>query len=102
MKKPLHRRIFLRGLGGACVAAPFLGSLGGRGLRAQAPAAPRRLIVMFTHYGCLTNRFFPAKSHGELSAEDLAPTSLSALTPYLDKLLLPAPAVLRCSCGSAT
>ncbi|HEY3501140.1 MAG TPA: DUF1552 domain-containing protein [Polyangiaceae bacterium] len=85
----INRRIFLRGLGGACVAAPFLGSLGGRALRAQAPEAPKRLIVMFTHYGCITTRFFPRKSHGELSADDLAPTTLRPLAPYVDKLLLP-------------
>jgi hypothetical protein len=85
----LHRRIFLRGLGGACVAAPFLSSLGGRDVRAQATPAPRRLVVMFTHYGCITTRWFPVKSHGALTAADLEPTSLKPLIPYLDKLLMP-------------
>jgi hypothetical protein len=85
----LNRRIFLRGLGGACVAAPFLGSLAGRAARAQAPAAPRRLIVLFTHYGCITTRFFPKKSHGPLTAADLEPTTLKPLAPYVDKLLMP-------------
>ncbi|WP_437940909.1 DUF1552 domain-containing protein [Sorangium sp. So ce341] len=50
---------------------------------------PRRLIAMFTHYGCVTTRFFPAKSHGPLTAEDLAPTTLRHLAPFVDKLLLP-------------
>jgi hypothetical protein len=89
MTRHLTRRIFLRGLGGACVAAPFLGSLGARGARAQSAVAPKRLIVMFTHYGCLTTKFFPLKSHGPITAADLEATTLKPLAPYADKLLLP-------------
>jgi hypothetical protein len=44
---------------------------------------------MFTHYGCITTRFFPANSHGPLSVDDLAPTTLRHLAPYVDKLLMP-------------
>jgi hypothetical protein len=89
---PLSRRIFLRGLGGAIVAAPFLGSIIERAARAQsmpAPGAPKRLIAMFTHYGCITNKWFPAKTHGELTAEDLMPTTLAPLAPFASKLLMP-------------
>jgi hypothetical protein len=89
MAKPINRRIVLRGLGGAAVAAPFLGSLGGRRARAQTDAPPKRLIVMFTHYGCVTTRFFPVKSHGELSADDLDATTLEPLKPHVKKLLVP-------------
>jgi hypothetical protein len=91
MTKPIHRRIFLRGLGGACVAAPFLGSLPAYRANAAGVTAtpPKRLIAMFTHYGCLTTKFFPAKSHGALTAADLEPTCLKHLAPYADKLLLP-------------
>lgn len=89
MNKHFNRRLLLRGLGGACVAAPFLGSLGSRGARAQSLQPPRRLIIMFTHYGCVTSRFFPTKSHGALTEADLAPTTLKHLAPYVDKLLLP-------------
>jgi len=85
----MHRRTFLRGLGGAVVAAPFLESLGNRRARAQSVAPPRRLIAMFTHYGCLTNRFFPKKSHGQLSAEQLRATTLAPLAPFAGQLLLP-------------
>ena len=87
----VNRRIFLRGLGGACVAAPFLSSLCDRSPRAQSAStsAPRRLIAMFTHGGCLTTRFFPTKSHGVLTADDLQPTTLKRLIPYIDKLLIP-------------
>jgi hypothetical protein len=89
MTRHVNRRIFLRGLGGACVAAPFLGSLGGRGARAQAAGSPKRLIVMFTHYGCLTTKFFPEKSHGPLTAADLEATTLKPLAPHAGKILLP-------------
>jgi hypothetical protein len=85
----LNRRVFLRGLGGAVVAAPFLSSVWERRPKGQTVTMPRQLIVMFTHYGCVTNSFFPVKSHGPLEASDLAPTSLAALTPLIGKLLIP-------------
>ncbi|WP_438018873.1 DUF1552 domain-containing protein [Sorangium sp. So ce315] len=85
----MSRRIFLRGLGGACVAAPFLGSIADRAVSAQPITPPRRLIVMYTHYGCITTRFFPRKSHGPLTAADLEPTTLKHLAPHVDKLLMP-------------
>jgi hypothetical protein len=84
----MNRRLFLRGLGGAAVAAPFLASLGGRRARGQAVSQPRQLIVMFTHYGHVTTKFFPVKSHGPLAASDLA-YSLAPLAPYAGKLLIP-------------
>jgi hypothetical protein len=89
MSRSVNRRIFLRGLGGACVAAPFLGTLGHRSLKAQSAVAPRRLIAMFTHYGCVTSRFFPQKSHGPLTAADLEGTTLKHLAPFVDQLLIP-------------
>jgi hypothetical protein len=92
MTKHLNRRIFLRGLGGAVVAAPFLASVADRAAKAAgvpAAAPPKRLIVMFTHYGCITNKFFPAKSHGALTAADFEPTTLKHLAPYASKILLP-------------
>ncbi|WP_437637689.1 DUF1552 domain-containing protein [Sorangium sp. So ce854] len=85
----MNRRIFLRGLGGACVAAPFLGSIAERTVKAEPAAPPRRLIVMYTHYGCITTRFFPQRSHGPLTAADLEPTTLKHLAPHVDKLLMP-------------
>jgi hypothetical protein len=86
-----NRRLFLRGLGGAVVAAPFLGSVAERVAKGQDTPipTPRRLILMFTHYGCLTNRWFPVNSHGPLTAEDLTGTSLEALAPHVGKLLMP-------------
>ncbi len=92
MKKTFNRRILLRGLGGACVAAPFLPSIAEREAKAQGMAtpAPKRLIVFFTFHGCLTNRWFPAKSHGTLStAEYQALPTLAPLAPFAPKLLMP-------------
>ncbi|HEV8551085.1 MAG TPA: DUF1552 domain-containing protein [Polyangiaceae bacterium] len=89
MVRRVDRRIFLRGLGGACVAAPFLGTLAGRRVKAGEPAAPKRLFLMFTHNGCITTRFFPRNSNGRLTAADLEETSLKALAPYVDKVLIP-------------
>src|SRR5262245_29093393 len=84
----MNRRFFLRGLGGAVVAAPFLSSLFNRGAKGQAVTNPRQLIVMFTHYGCITTKWFPVKSHGPLVASDLA-YSLAPLQPHVGKLLIP-------------
>ena len=93
MTKHLNRRIFLQGLGGAILAAPFLSSIAERTAKAQGmPAsgvAPKRFIVMFTHYGCITNKWFPTKTHGQLTADDLMPTSLAPLAPFASKLLIP-------------
>jgi hypothetical protein len=87
----LNRQLFLRGLGDTVVALPLLGSLVESGARAQGVdlvGAPRRLIVMFTHDGCITRRGFPSQSRGPLTeAEDLG-TSLEVLAPLAGKLLV--------------
>lgn len=91
MSSYLSRRLFLRGILGATVAAPFLGSVFERVAKAQGMPnqAPKRLIVMFTHYGCLTNRWFPTKSHGPLTAADYADTNLAPLATFAPKILMP-------------
>ena len=73
------------------MAAPFLSSVAERSARAQSipTSAPKRLIVYFTHYGCLTDRWFPAKSHGALTSDDYKNnTTLTSLSPYASKLLM--------------
>ncbi len=92
MGKSFNRRVLLRGLGGAVVAAPFLSSVAERAAKTQGlppPSAPKRLIVMYTFHGCLTNRWFPARSHGPLSKADyMAMPTLAPMAPYADKLLM--------------
>ena len=64
--KPAHthdlfsRRFFLRGAAGAALALPFLESLVPRALRAQAAAAPKRLIVMKSFSTQLIKEWYPA------------------------------------------
>lgn len=88
MSTTMHRRVFLRGVGGAVVAAPFLSSVWQRKAKGQAAVPPKAFIAMFTHYGCITTKFFPAKTSGALAASDLT-NSLSPLAPYASKLLIP-------------
>jgi len=82
----MNRRIFLRGVGGFTLAAPFLGSL--NEAKGQAAADPRRLVIFYTHNGCLTDKWFPQVQNGPLTAADLTGT-LKPLAPYAGKLLLP-------------
>ncbi|HEX5098485.1 MAG TPA: DUF1552 domain-containing protein [Polyangiaceae bacterium] len=82
----MNRRIFLRGVGGFTLAAPFLGSL--NEAKGQAAADPRRLVIFYTHNGCLTDKWFPQVQNGPLTAADLTET-LKPLAPYAGKLLLP-------------
>lgn len=90
-KKPLNRRFFLKGVAGACLSAPFLSSVHEKWAKAAgaATAPPKRFVVFFTHNGCLTNRWFPTKEDGPLTAADLTGTYLEVLAPMVDKLLLP-------------
>jgi hypothetical protein len=76
-------------VGGAVVAAPFLSSVAERASKGQPVSRPRQLIAMFTHNGCITTKFFPAKSHGALTAGDLTATNLAPLAPYVGKILIP-------------
>ena len=73
----MKRRVFLRGVAGAAVAAPFLASVHEQQLRAQSVPVtmPQRLVIFFTHNGCLTTRWFPKKVDGQLLASDLAGTT---------------------------
>jgi len=85
----MKRRIFLKGIGGAALAVPFLSSLAEQQAKAQSAATPpKRLCIFFTHNGCLTNRWFPTVEDGALNAAALSPT-LAPLAPYVSKLLLP-------------
>lgn len=83
----MNRRLFLKGIGGAALAAPFLSSL--RPVKAQTIPAPRRMVIYYTNNGCLTNRWFPKVEDGAINADALAGTTLAGLTPFASKLLVP-------------
>jgi len=84
----VNRRLFLKGVGGAALAAPFLSSLQ-RPANAAAAATPRRLVIFYTQNGCLTNRWFPTVEDGALTAANLTGTTLEGLSPFVNKLLFP-------------
>jgi hypothetical protein len=83
----MNRRIFLRGVGGFTLAAPFLHSL--NEAKGAATTDPRRLVIFYTHNGCLTDKWFPKNENGPLVASDLTAGTLAPLAPYVNKLLLP-------------
>jgi Protein of unknown function (DUF1552) len=88
----MKRRTFLRGVGGVALAVPFLSSVAEQITKAQSTpvATPaKRLVIFYTHNGCLTDRWFPKTEDGALSADVLTGTTLAPLTPYVSKLLLP-------------
>ncbi|MBM4291734.1 MAG: DUF1552 domain-containing protein [Deltaproteobacteria bacterium] len=90
------RRALLRGAG-AALALPWLESAGWLWARAggasplgrahaQAPAAPRRFVALYSPNGFNMSAFWPARP-GALSASALAATSLAPLAPFADALL---------------
>jgi hypothetical protein len=82
----LNRRLFLRGVGGFTLAAPFLSSL--NEAKGQTASPPKRLVIFYTHNGCLTDRWFPKVENGPLTASDLT-GALAPLAKFAPKLLLP-------------
>jgi hypothetical protein len=93
----MNRRVFLRGVGGSFLAAPFLPSVAERAARAQGmtmPATPKRLVIHFTHNGCLTDRWWPKVSTytngaATLTADMIKGQTLEPLTPYISKVTVP-------------
>lgn len=87
----MKRRIFLKGVGGAALAAPFLTSVRDKSAQAQdaADGPIRRSVIYHTHNGCLTNRWFPKVSNGPLDAAAFEGTTLAGLAPFAQKLLVP-------------
>jgi hypothetical protein len=85
----MNRRLFLRGVAGATLAAPYLSSLGGGSAKAQSAAAPKRLVIFYTSNGCLTNRWFPTVENGPIDATSLTGGTLEPLKDITHKLLFP-------------
>ena len=86
---PLKRRLLLKGVAGAALAAPFLSSLKNTARAGNPAPNPRRLVIFFTCAGCLTNRWFPKVEHGAIDAASLTGTTLEPLAPFANKLLFP-------------
>jgi len=87
----VKRRLFLKGVGGASLAAPFLPSLMAPRTARAATNGPQRLVIFYTNNGCLTNRWFP-KTTSETAAVDAAALTGTTLQPLSDlagKLLFP-------------
>lgn len=84
----MNRRLFLKGIGGVALAAPFLSSLN-RPAHGQEATDPKRLVIFYTQNGCLTNRWFPTVEDGAINADSLTGTTLAGLAPVADKLLFP-------------
>src|SRR6185503_14235413 len=81
--KRLSRRTLLRGASGIGLALPFLDAMQPRSARAQATAAPRRILFAFQANGDQPSRRFDAEGETSFAlGEFLAP-----LEPYRSELL---------------
>lgn len=67
----MKRRMFLQGLGGAALAAPYLSSLAPRAARAQSEY-PTNLVFYFHHNGCLLDNYRKAERTGALDLSGLS------------------------------
>ena len=92
----MNRRVFLKGVGGVSLAAPFLPSVFEKAAKAQGTTVttPKRLVIHFTHNGCLTDRWWPKVSTysngaATLTADMLKGQTLEPLTPYISKITVP-------------
>jgi hypothetical protein len=83
----MHRRRFLRGLGGIAVALPFLETFELRKARAADP--PKRLAIFFCCNGVNMEKFWPTTAYGPLTAASFTGTGLAPIASYAAKLLIP-------------
>ncbi len=90
-RRRIHRRTFLRGLGGAAIALPLLPSLGIRNAYAAEAAGaltpdgfPRRFIYFFHPNGTMPDDFWPTP--GATERDFNLGTILQPLQPYRQKL----------------
>ncbi len=67
----MNRRRFLQGFGGAALAAPFLPSLAPKAVRAQDNPFAQRLVMYFTHNGCLLDNYRTSERSGALNLSGL-------------------------------
>jgi hypothetical protein len=88
-KNSVNRRLFLRGLGGAALAAPFLPSVAERTAKAQGAVTdvPRRAIWFYTHFGTILENWLPDADTGALTAASFAGKNTELLGTMASKLL---------------
>ena len=69
----MNRRVFLRGIGGVSLAAPFLHSVAEQEAKAQSTTPPKRLVIYFECNGVNMATFFPRlTASGPLTAASLS------------------------------
>jgi hypothetical protein len=81
----MNRRRFLQGFGGAALAAPFLPSLAPKSVRAQDNPFASRLVMYFTHNGCLLDNYRTSERSGALDLSSLS--TFSELVGLESKML---------------
>ena len=82
----MNRRIILKGLGGAALAAPFLSTLN-RPAHAQAATIPKRLVIFYTNNGCIVPKWGPTTPDtGALDPASFTGTTLEWVGPVASKL----------------
>jgi hypothetical protein len=92
----MNRRVFLKGIGGVSLAAPFLPSVAEKAAKAQGMTTtpPKRLVIYFTHNGCLTNRWWQkvttyTNGAATLTGRHAEGPDAEPLSPYIAKLTFP-------------
>ena len=89
MTKRIHRRNFLRGVGGVALGLPLLETLMPKGARAAPGDLPRRFVAFFQCNGVDMTRFFPNGAYGPLAASMLGGTALEPLADYVADIHVP-------------
>src|SRR5262245_45938154 len=80
--KPLNRRTFLRGLGGAAISLPFLNAMENK--QVIAAPFPKRLVIFFSANGTIPGNWTPAGGESDFT---LGPI-LAPLEPHKQDLLI--------------
>jgi hypothetical protein len=84
----MNRRRFLKGALGATLGLPLLSSLDGKSAKA-APGDFKRLVVFFCCNGVNMDTFWPTTGYGAIDAAALGTCTLSPLSAFADRILLP-------------
>lgn len=90
-RKPLPRRLFLKGAGGVVLALPFLEASVSK---AQRASVPKRFVVWFTPCGTGV-RSYPTRM-------DFSGTPYEALQPYADQLIVTRGFAMKSIAGQST